>query len=321
MEKADSKNPENLKKLKKKLKSGTDLRPRTSNLTGYKSLEKKLHQIENQRHPIDRSNPFKIYFLCYVWPVISLAKRAIVSQNAHYKLPKKERIASSKARIINGLYGVPIPGWMKRREEPPEVEDPHSEIEYTRELKMSILTAFFSRYAWKTTYITLLYLLIQIQRFITIYATKEVLEIIEDQLNEYGHLVDKDPILFWFAIIWLGNVFQEATSNFVWADRCRLTIRLTGALYSIVYEKLLRIGVVNYHEHDEGSIINYLQNDINKFEDATWAVKHMIQSSMSLVLTIIMGVVFFKSTFLVFGYRDLDSGLDQLNCHKEVVRG
>ena len=286
------------KKLTKKQKEGGE-RPLTTNLTGYKSLEDKLRKIENQPHPIDRSNPFKIYFFCYVWPVISLAKRAIVSQNAHYKLPKKERIASSKARVINGLYGVPIPGWMKRREEPPEVEDPHSEIEYTRELKMSILTAFFSRYAWKTTYLICLYILIQSQMFIKVYATKEVLEIIDDQLNEYGHLVDKAPILFWFAIIWVGNVFQEATFNFIWVDRSRLTMRITGSLYSILYEKLLRIGVVNYHEHDEGSIINYLQNDITKFKDATWAVKHMVVSSMNLVLSVIMGIFFFKWIFLV----------------------
>ena len=286
---------------KKTKKQKLQDRPLTSNLKGYKSLQEKLKEIENQPHPIDTENPLKIYFFLYVWPIIQLAKNAVVSQNAHYKLPVKERIASSKAMMTNGLYGAPLPPWIKTGEEPPDVEEGQSspEFKYTRDLKTSILKAFFSRYAWKTTYLIVLYILIQSQMFLKVYATKQVLEIIDEQLNDYGRLVDKTTILFWFAVIWLGNVFQQATFNFTWLDRNRLTMRLTGSLYSILYEKILRIGVVNYHEHDEGSIINYLQTDITKLENATWAVKHIMVCCLNLILSIFMGIVFFKWIFLV----------------------
>ena len=92
----------------------------------------------------------------------------------------------------------------------------------------------------------------------------------------------------------IGNIFQEATINYLAVERMRLTIRMTGALYSILYEKLLRIGVVNYHEHDEGSIINYLQSDVTMFKTANFAVKNMICSCMNLVLSVALGVFFFK---------------------------
>ena len=297
--KADRKDEENFQGSKKKLKSQGDKRPITSDLTGYKSLQAKLQRIENQTHPLDRSNPFKIYFLCYVWPIISLAKRAIVSQNAHYKLPKKERISSSKVRLANGLYGTPIPDWSRKGEEPPEVEDPHSETKYSKELQMPILKAFFSRYLWKTTSIIFIYIIIHAVMFFKVYAIKEALDTIDHQLKEYGQLIDKAPILMWFAVIWFGNVFQEASFNFIWVDRSRLTLRLTGSLYSIVYEKLLRIGVVNYHEHEEGSIINYLQNDITKFEEATWALKHVVSFFVNIALSVFMGIFFFNWVFLV----------------------
>ena len=297
--KTDQKHKKNKKRSKNKIKLEADQRPLTSDLTGYKSLQTRLSRIENQPHPLDRSNPFKIYFFCYVWPIVSLAKRAIVTQNAHYKLPRKDRISSAKVRLANGLYGTPIPEWSKRGEEPPEVEDPHSETKYPRELRTSILRAFFSRYVWKTTYIILFYILAEIHKFVKIYATKEVLELIDSELNHLGHLEDKQAILSWFLVIWYCNVFQQATYSFLSKDRSRLNIRITGGLYSIVYGKLLRIGVINYHEHDEGSIINYLQNDVTKFEDASVAIQKMITCSMNLVLVIIMGIVFFNWVFMV----------------------
>ena len=98
-------------------------------------------------------------------------------------------------------------------------------------------------------------------------------------------------------MIWIGNVIQEATFNFTWVDRNRLTSRITGALYSIIYDKLLRIGVINYHDHDEGSIINYLQNDVDKFKEATSSIKMFIVSILNLFLCIFMGVFFFHYIF------------------------
>ena len=183
------------RKRQRKTKNRKQTKPSTSNLEGYEKLQTQLAAIQDKTHPIDESNPLKVYLVGYLRPLIRLARRTIIDQNAHYKLPRKERISCSKANLTNRIYGTPLPRWMEKGEEPPEVDDPHSKILYSRQLQQSILISFVKSYPWKFTYLMFLYLIVQFQMFIKVYATKRVLEIIDEQLNEHGHLVYKKPIL------------------------------------------------------------------------------------------------------------------------------
>jgi hypothetical protein len=75
--------------------------------------------------------------------------------------------------------------------------------------------------------------------------------------------------------------------------------RLMSGIYGLVMDKIEKIGIINPNEHDEGSIVNYLQNDINKFWGAVWAVNLTIESFYNIVACIILGIQFFGNKFFV----------------------
>lgn len=85
----------------------------------------------------------------------------------------------------------------------------------------------------------------------------------------------------------------------MWNMRVRMANRLMSGIYGLVMDKIEKIGIINPNEHDEGSIVNYLQNDINKFWGAVWAVNLTIESFYNIVACIILGIKFFGNKFFV----------------------
>jgi len=67
----------------------------------------------------------------------------------------------------------------------------------------------------------------------------------------------------------------------------------------LIFEKLLRISVINANEHSEGAIINYLQNDVGKLDVFMWAFDTIVMSSVNLVLVIVFGIQIFGLNFLL----------------------
>lgn len=239
-------------------------------LDNHPALKKKLEKIENQPHPLDSCNPFSILSLNYITPIINLSKRVIPTDRCHYNLPKRDTVKKTHEDFIK------------------QFNKGHS-----------IVGSFFRAYPFMITISMLCSIFITFGLFFIVYLTKVVLEEIDQQLKEHGKLVEKKRIFTYLMIIVGYNIFEDVVTNWIWVERVRLTNRLTGGVYGLVYDKILKIGVVNSHEHDEGAIINYLQTDISKFDSALWGIDTTISYTLRILLALGMGIYFFGTQFLV----------------------
>lgn len=68
----------------------------------------------------------------------------------------------------------------------------------------------------------------------------------------------------------------------------------------MVFDKLRRIAIVNPNRHDEGGILNYIQNDIpNKFQSGVWAPSQLAETFFEIGLSFSLGVTYFGGSFIV----------------------
>ena len=97
----------------------------------------------------------------------------------------------------------------------------------------------------------------------------------------------------------LGPVLIQLCDTWVWNMRVRMANRFMSGVQGLIIDKIEKIGIINPNVHDQGSILNYIQNDINKFWAAVWAVNTMMDSILNLVLSLILGIYYFGKHFLV----------------------
>lgn len=277
------------KKSKRLLKE--DNRPSADDLDGHPKLKKQLEKMKGKPHPIDRGNWLKNLTISYLGPYLQIAKSMVVTQSCHYNLPEEDGVIRSTNRVGSRLYGKDI---SKEKNIDDEIK-----FEMTPNPDNTLLGSLFGTYWWMVTYITLLSIVVTSLDFVAVYATKEALTDIADQISKHGKIVDKDELIIWFVIIWLCGVITTVLSNWTTIQQYRFVFRLMGSTYSLIYMKMLKIGIINSHEHNEGSIINYIQSDINQFNMFAYSFSALTSGIVNLVLSIALGVVYFKSVFLV----------------------
>ena len=108
---------------------------------------------------------------------------------------------------------------------------------------------------------------------------------------------DKEVILFWFMIVWLISLTTAVIQGWISIEEERVAMRLVGGMYGIMFEKFLRIGIVNPHEHDEGSIISYLQSDVIALSTSMNGISQLITNIANLLLCMFIGLYFFDYVF------------------------
>lgn len=246
-------------------------KPLPEDIEDQPELRKLVERVEEKPHPLDTSNWLSILFLTYINPIINLSKKITPTDRCHYKLPKYDSVEQTKTDIGKHFYNG-----------------------------HSIMGSFFRAYPCMIFVSIFVSTFLTFTMFFVVFITKICLEEIDKQLTENGgKLSDKNKVFAYLMVIVGYNVMEDLVQNWIWVERNRLTNRLTGGVYGIVYDKILKIGIVNPHEHDEGSIVNYLQTDIAKFDGSIWGIDATIDSTLKIVLSIGMGVYFFKMQFLV----------------------
>ena len=290
------------KPTKKAKKAGkADLRPTAENLNSFPKLKKQLAEIEKQVHPIDRQCFINVILLNYVRPYLRLANNVIVTQRCHYQLPKKEKLYKTRDDMGTMMYGRGKQSRPRATERDPSLPDEDAGMcfEMGPKINKGILSSFFTVYAWTFIYVLFFTLFCCFLNFMSVYAMKEGLDQVSKQIKEYGRLQNKEEILFWFMVVWGITFFTTIIKNWTDVEQTRLVIRLVGGMHGIMFEKFYRIGVINPHEQDEGSIISYLQNDVMRLYSSMFAISQFINNVVNLLLCIFMGLYFFGKIFFV----------------------
>jgi ATP-binding cassette subfamily C (CFTR/MRP) protein 1 len=128
---------------------------------------------------------------------------------------------------------------------------------------------------------------------------EEVADQLKDQVQGKGKILRPKFVLIYSLGIVLGNIIMDLSDNWVWTLRTRLANRFMSGIYGLVFDKVEKIGIINPNEHDQGSIVNYLQNDINKFWAAVWGVNASMRSILNCILSISLGIYYFGKHFFV----------------------
>ena len=269
-------------------------KPLANDLGENPKLQEIYHRVKGKRHPLDTTNIFSRLIFSYVGQYISLARKMVPTQECHHLLPKNEKVEKNRAQIGQRLY--PVEG-----SEVEALPTDSDEIGFRMlpKMKNNLFTSFMGIIKKEFIYCFFLFFISSASEFGRLIILRKSLEDITDQINEFGRIQDKNKIFLDFLAVWGITLGSKILENAAMMQIYRFSIRLEGGLHGLMYEKFMRIGVVNPHEHDEGSIINYIQTDVASFNRTVLGLGIFFSTLVTLVASLYLGLAFFGSLFWI----------------------
>ena len=258
-------------------------------------LKQIYERISGKPHPLDYTNFFSKLFFCYIDQYIYLSKKMIPTQECHHKLPINQEIKYNRKRIGEGMYGADDDDSTSRL--PTDVDD--LDFKMKSRTKLSLFKAFINVAKVEFSICLVLFLILAGIEFVKVLVLNDTLDFIVEDIAKYGKIHNKMDIFKEFFIYWFMTIMIPILDNAAMMQLNLCTMRLEGGIHGILYEKYMRIGIINPHEHDEGSIINYIQNDVNSFNRMLFVLKYFLVNTVSLVACISVGLYFFGFYFLI----------------------
>ena len=99
--------------------------------------------------------------------------------------------------------------------------------------------------------------------------------------------------------MWVFGVLNVILKNWIFVLMSRLSMRFFSGYAALIFEKLLRVGMTNPFEHGEGSIINYLQNDLMALQTDVFDLCQLASTAVNIPLALVLGYFLFGAYFLV----------------------
>ena len=295
---------------KNQKKQNTDkkliVKPFADDLNGYPKLQRDLEKISGKAHPIDTHCWLNKFLVGYAKNYMDLARRMVVTQNCHHRLPKEEEVLKVRDRLGRQLYEQRRQSDSKSSTEA-KIGEFYDKIGSSEDISFSMsphlrkrtLTAYMAANRWEITAMMLTLALVGALNFGAVFATKEGLDLVSEQISEHSELVDKEPILFYFGVVWVFGILSCILMNWVYILMKLLALRFFSGYTALIYEKLLRVGMTNPFEHGEGSIINHIQNDLMLLDAELWEIGQVFRYSCNLPLAFILGIYLFGVSFVV----------------------
>ena len=293
-------------------------KPFADDLQDHPNLQAELKKMQDRPHPIDRQCFVNNMLISYVSDYLKLAKKMIVTQQCHYLLPERDKVLKVRNQVGRQLYpqtsqSAQNEGKGVRRMAREGLNSPIT-FKMDEFPKYGSLFAFFKAYSFEVVYILAAAITAGILDFSSVFATKKGLDLISSQISENGSITQKTPILRYFLMVWGFGVLSTIIQNWILVEMTRLAMRFFTAFSAIFYEKIMRVGVTNPFEHDEGSIINYIQNDMMTFKDGMWYFNQLTITAINLPMAVVLGCYLFGGYFLV-----IIAGILLVSCVNYVV--
>ena len=255
-------------------------------------LGKVIKNMATEPHPLDTEILLSQMFMGPARPYLDLAQTVEIDNQCHYQLPFLEKVSNAFSTLGRMLYDNELPF---------ELSDYKLELGFDmkQKLESNMSSAFFS--AYPTTlmvFCVLIPVLESIGGILAVFLTKESLEVISEQVDKTGKISDRIVILKFFLAIWLLKFVLQVLDDWGKLQRHRYFIRLSSALHLLIFEKLLRIRILNPNAIDEGRIINHLENDIDFLEGFVPAFHTFVKSLLNLTFCVCLGFYYFGQIFL-----------------------
>ena len=284
-------------KTKKKNLGKVCQKPFGNDLQEFPELQIELEKVSGKLHPIDTRWWVNRVLIGYARDYMNLAQKMVVTQNCHHNLPKNDDVLKVAGEIAEKLYENASENG-NSEESRLENFDNFSQLMGINEvagyikaqnLQRMTLNAFLSAYWIEITTILFTIILVGCLNFSSVYATKQGLDLISQQIRDHESITDKEIILFYFGVVWIFGVLSSIFMNWLYILMTRMSMRFFSGYTTLIFEKLLRVGITNPFEHGEGSIINYIQNDLMAFDNGIWYISQLFCSKVNMPLALTLG--------------------------------
>jgi ABC-type multidrug transport system fused ATPase/permease subunit len=250
----------------------TRIKPSADELTDPK-LIKIRDEVNNQPSPFDAPglNLKACLFHTFVQKYIKISKYMTPTNNCHFNIAKMDSIQRNMTLMKN----------------------------YMAE-GSSILGAFYysNTFGIWVSYLTTL--LSVCTQFSCIYLCNLILEDLRRQHEKFGKATEKWFIFQCVILLITMNTVDYVIDSWSWTYRSRLVCRAKAGVTGMIYEKMLRVGIVNPNEHDEGAIINYMESDTDMLMNAGYfGFDGVFRNAFKMVIALIFGLHFYGWTFLI----------------------
>lgn len=245
------------------------------------ATKKAINKLTLDPHPLEKAGLFSALSFGWVNPFIWIGNRTSLEQKMMPDVPKRDRVESNEQAITNAFNKT---GGIGKT--------------VANIYKWAFLKCAFIMMITQACYCSLALILYQ---FIQDLAADEYHG--DDRIKRFG---------MWFGLIVVTQFLGGMLLNYVTLDLTRVGIRLKNSVIFAVYRKILRVSVLNPSQHTEGSIINYVQSDCQKIEDAIGKFSLALESFWQIVLgfgvsiylihlnVIALVVSYFSLTFITF---------------------
>ena len=290
---------------KKKRINKLNEKPFADKLQGFPKLQKELRKIENQPHPLDTNCWLNTLLIGYARCYMDLSQKMVITQNCHHSLPKKDNVLEVRNRLGRQLYKESASdpdsdGYDKRDEFYDRVGSNQGlNFRMTPEINKRAMIAFMRAYWFDMTTIFVTTGIAGALNFGSVFATKEGLDLITTQLKDHNKIVEKEPILFYFGLVWFFGVLSAIYLNWLNILISRMSMRFFSGFTTLIFEKLLRVSMINPFEHGEGSILNYIQNDLMIFDSNMYMITQILYCCLNIPLSLGLGCYLFGYYFLI----------------------
>lgn len=133
----------------------------------------------------------------------------------------------------------------------------------------------------------------------TSYLLYLISEEIQTQAEEFGHIEHHEfPMALLCALI-VTTVLEIYLAELADFERIRQGMRVQAALAVNLAKKVLNMSVLNPSAHDEGTLTNNLQTDVDRVANSVNAINDLVHNFSSLVVTAVVGVYLFTPIFLL----------------------
>ncbi len=230
-----------------------------------------LKKNKDRQHPLDRAGVVSYMNFFWLGPILEETRAGRFDQSSHSDLPVKDASAVSFGRLLgararsSGIFGAVV------------------RVFICQFLGTALLTILDVALSGALT-------------LVLFFLSKQV----EAQIKQHGRVVEWQESAKLVSAMVGCTLVKSYLSEIATLERMRISLRIQGGVKSMVFDKLLRIGLVNPNDHDEGSIINHLQVDIGKFETCMWAFSGLVYNICNFSVTVVIGVWLFSNLFYVF---------------------
>ena len=171
-----------------------------------------------------------------------------------------------------------------------------SSIDYK---KSGLFTAVFKRYGGRFA-LLLIYTIVKVvatglMSVILYLMSKEI----DMQIDEHGKIEQWEYIVQLLALSLGLTVVYTYSAGLGDFERIRLALRIQAALKLIVFDKVTRLSLINPCGHDEGSLINNLQIDCERFSQSMNRFSGIFYSFSNLGISMALGAYLFNPIFMI----------------------